>query len=309
MRRLLRIALSTVFVATTLSSQALARPPRRRARSTEARWYGADPHVPLAAVVRSADGAKILSEGWVGGTDRARGLKGPCKTWSRIGGEWNAIDRWGQRVGVRRLDGREYYDATGCFEVGFPDDTPEFGARWHPSLIVLYESGGDWRPRPSAEWRPSRADREAHERFVAELTALLVDPKVEPEKYPSPAPSPEASTMYFHAVQDPVAPYDPTPPRDRQFAVSGGRVLILAERGADGRWFAPFIDSTLTNTKAVTRLPYRPIAVVDMDGDAWPEIVCHELEMGGEFFGDTVISRGPNGEWRFVARSIGGSTA
>ncbi len=302
MRRLLRIALSTVLVATTLSSQALARPPRRAAGSREARWYGADPHVPLAAVVSSASGAKILSEGWVGGTGRVRGLTGPCKTWSRVGGMWNAIDRWGQRVGVRRLDGREYYDATGCFEVGFPGDTPVSGAEWQPPRIVLYESGGDWRPRPSAEWRPSRADRDAHERFVAELTARLLDPKVKPERSPSPAPSPEASTMYFHVVQD-------SPPRDRQFAVSGGRVLILAERGEDGRWSAPFIDSTLTNTKTVTRLPYRPIAVVDMDGDGWPEIVCHELEMGGEFFGDTVISRDPNGEWRLVARSIGGSTA
>ena len=54
---------------------------------------------------------------------------------------------------------------------------------------------------------------------------------------------------------------------------------------------------------------YRPVSVLDMNGDGRPEVVVREVFGDGEGWHDVVFTRDANGHWSLVAVSPGGSTA
>lgn len=272
-----------------------AQPSRRAARPAtvgETRWYGAEPHVPMAWV--SAVDA-------YGQANFASPDLADCAAWSRVGQTWTAVDRWGQVVRSSRLVSRDYYDATGCFETTF-DAEPPHPARyddWRPGQVVLYARGG-FRPSPSAEWSPTTTERAEHDRFLRAIAPLVL-------RAPTPAPA-DAGAIFFRA-REPRNGAIGNPIVERRFAVSGGRALIVAERLDDGRWVALYLDATLGNARSTHETPYQPLAVFDMNGDGRPEVVFHDREGGGEFFGDAVLSLDASNQWRVAARSRGGSTA
>jgi hypothetical protein len=239
-----------------------------------------------------------------------------CSRWALVGAAWTGVDRWGQAVGTRRLASREFYAVTECFEAAFPDDPRTAVHPRQPGRIVLYENGA-WSPQASVEWLPDNTERRTHEQFVATLTPLVLPPVPTPTVTTPPNDPPEPAlpaiadrTMFFHVTGRAVDAESNAGPSDRQFAVSGGRVLIIAERNRhDGHWSAAYLQNAFGAAPSWNNLAYIPIAVFDMNSDGWPEIVCHEREGGGEFFGDIVISRDSHGVWTVVARSVGGSTA
>lgn len=294
--RTFRLAHVAVGAAVLVAASTGASPVAARGGGETIRWYGVDPHVPLAIVRRDAGAADAP---WV--IDTITGNVAPeaarkaaasarlraCRTWARLGSSWIGVDRWGQVVGARKIRGRHLNPVTGCTEVTFPDDATT--ERAPASSIVLYESGA-WRAPPSSEWRPSAAIRREHEAFIAELTSRVVSPS----SACRPKVPLERRTMFFQA-------------RGSQFAVSGGCALVVAERAAAGRWFAAYVNAELANEAVTGDLPYEPSAVFDMNDDGWPEIVAGEREQGWEFYGDVVISRDENGVWALAARSAGGA--
>lgn len=282
----------------------------RREHAT--RWYGADPHVPLAVVTTGGGGSarRIETVGHVGEMNAAASRahwaarKRACSTWARVGSTWSAVDRWGQVVGARTMTAREFYRPTDCFEATFPDDPAKWSSPFTPGRIVLYAST-NFRPRPSVEWTPSGAIRDEHAAFVARLTKAIVAPASACRRDAIPM---ARRTMFFR-VADAGDPVNQRAVRERTFAVSGGCALIVAERTGKGEWHARYADATMANQHSSNNHAYLPFAVFDMNDDGWPEVFCHESEGGGEFYGDTVLSRDQNGGWRLAARSPGGSTA
>jgi hypothetical protein len=291
------------FVA--LSAPSHAKP--RREHGT--RWYGADPHVPLA-VVTAGSARRIETVGHAGAMSAAANKahwaarEKACSSWARVGSTWNAVDRWGQVVGTRKMKAREFYAPTGCFEATFPDDPATWSSPFAPGRIVLYAST-DWRPQASAEWTPSSAIRGEHAVFVEQLTKAVVTPT----SHCKPNATPIARRTMFFSVPVAGDAGNQVAVRQRTFAVSGGCALIVAERTGNNAWHATYVDANMANQPSSNDHAYLPFAVFDMNDDGWPEVFCHESEGGGEFYGDTVISRDGSGAWRLVARSPGGSTA
>ncbi len=299
-----------VAVVLSLSASSLAKPPRRPQGT---RWYGAEPHVPLASVLRGNDGSKhIETVGTVGqlgaAATRAQeaASKRTCASWARVGSAWSAVDRWGQVAGTRTMKNRDFYDVTGCYETYFPDDAAHNNSSpFAPGRIVLYAST-DYRPPLSAEWRPGDAIRKEHAGFVEQLTKAVVDPKSMCKPRATPL---ERRTIFFRVPGDVKDAVEGEPKKERTFAVSGGCALIVAERTGSGAWHSTYLDASLANQNASNDHAYLPFAVFDMNDDGWPEIFVHESEGFGEFYGDAVISHESHGVWKLVARSPGGSTA
>jgi hypothetical protein len=296
-------AMVAAFVA--LSAPSLAKPRREHAT----RWYGADPHVPLAVVDAGSHGridtiGDVAETGAAASRAQATVRRRACSGWARVGSSWSAVDRWGQVVGARTLEAREFYEPTGCFEATFPDDPRAWSSPFAPGRIVLYASA-TFRPHPSVEWTPSGAVAREHAAFAAQLTKALVAPtsQCHPDAIPI-----AGRTMFFRAA-DAGDPDNHVAARERTFAVSGGCALIVAERTGEDAWHAAYVDATMANQTWSNDHAYLPFAVFDMNDDGWPEVLCHESESFGEFYGDTVISRDEHGAWRLVARSVGGSTA
>src|SRR4051812_3390983 len=91
----------TLLIASVASTPALA----QRASAGTSRWYGAEPHVPMALVTSAADGSRIIEPIATVGSISSRtaavaagGRSAACANWSRVGAAWNAVDRWGQVV-------------------------------------------------------------------------------------------------------------------------------------------------------------------------------------------------------------------
>jgi hypothetical protein len=290
-------------------AQRRAHAPRGEAPSRETRWYGAEPHVPLARVAVDAGERWLSPSGGISlGIESAPHRA--CGAWAHVGTAWAAVDRWGQIVRPSRLTERNYYDSTRCHEVGFDADARVPPGQsyndWRPGRVVLYARGG-FHPRASLRWSPSAAERADHERFVVSLTSMFLANPGEHVRSANggnrgAAPLPFADrTLFFHFT-------DPQSHAERRLAVSGGSLLVVAERTAEGRWFVVHVDHRLSRT-ATNPMPYLPVAVFDMNDDGRPEIVYHDRESGGEFFGDAVLSLDPMDEWHEAARSVGGSTA
>lgn len=243
----------------------------------DARWLGFDPHVPFAVTSR--------------GEIETAGVA-CCAPWAVRGARWQAIDRWGRVVGLAEVSGGEGYDLTQCYELVLRKVEGEDG-------VGLFVSPG-WTSPPSAEWTPQPAERASLATLVAHADALFP-----PRMDDGPLAPIADRTLFFQAAPNEGNPEDPT-----RFAVVGGRVLVVAGKTEPGAWALSHFDSKMAETGYSPPDAYRPLAVVDVDGDGWPEIVFRESD--GPSWGDVILRMQPDSTgrpWERVAESVGGSTA
>ena len=89
----------------------------------------------------------------------------------------------------------------------------------------------------------------------------------------------------------------------RRLGTSNGGYVIGTLR--DGRW--SLVNGKRSKVTKFSSVCYRPVAIFDMNGDGAPEIILRQSE--GEWWGDVILGLDPQGTWRIVAESPGGSTA
>lgn len=266
------------------AGDALARRPRparhaqipRPARDGLTRWLGSL-DVPLLA----AGHGKIEAPG-----DDA------CTRWAPRGTRWRAVDAWGQIVGRASIK-----------EAGKVDrvlDACHYAA--HQKIdgaegVLLASAEGPWQPRPSAEWKPSAAERERLQKFVAATASVLG------------APASDGKNTRFFALQNDILG------EQQRFAVVGGRALLVAHLGKDGRWTLAWSDAEYTRLHLRMDGPdkegsdaYAPLAIFDMNGEGAPEVV-YRWDSGSDF-GLSVLEFDPITEhFHLVTTSAFGTTA
>jgi hypothetical protein len=227
----------------------------------------------------------------------AGSAKNPCgkkNQWAKIGSEWSALDAWGQIIQSRAtIADRRFFEGSGCHEVSFstPGD-PGVAAR----LFVAKGSG--YAPAASAEWK---ADKDHVKRFE-QLYTMQESVWVEGKAGKISAET-RGRTLFFRLPkQDGSVEGAPTERRATQWAVAGGRLLVVGYISAAGTWKVGHVMPPNGKERA-----YEPIAILDMNGDGLPEIVVHE-EAGGVFV-DRVLSFDPGTmRWEKAVESPGGAT-
>ncbi|MFO0588094.1 MAG: hypothetical protein U0441_11165 [Polyangiaceae bacterium] len=219
--------------------------------------------------------------------------KHPCgvrASWSKKGSQWTALDAWGQVAGTLTVSGSDQHDGTGCHQVSFAEGTGKDG------LGVFVSKGSGYSPAPSVRWSPAADVEKRFERLYASQATAWIDGK--------PAASAEhGKTLFFSLPKQEGSPEGaPTERRPTHWAVSGGRVLIVAYVGATGSWKVGHVLAPTGKDDA-----YQPLAVMDMDGDGLPEIVVHEESSG--VFNDRVLSFDAGAmRWEKTVESPGGAT-
>ena len=236
-------------------------------------WLATAPHVPLALV----DGEAIKAVGERGKTC------GPESRWAAPLSHWKAVDSFGQVTGVFRVAGSDLYDVTQCHEVFFEGQKGE-----GPGVLFVSEDSG-WAPGKSAMWKPSLAEKKHFERFVGGVEQSFIDKK--PTGLAGPL---GRRTLYFDLPA--------TEGRPQHWAVSGGPILVVAYLGAHGHWKASTVRPPLGLARS-----YKPVSVLDMNGDGVPELVYHSDD--GPSYADAVLSLNPASlGWDDAALSPGGAT-
>jgi hypothetical protein len=105
-------------------------------RKKRSYFLAGDPHVPLAVV---KDG-RIVDP-----------TCDDAKRWKTLGSRWQALDAWGQPLGVHVASAKDDYDVTGCAELSF-----------EPALDlthVLVSIDSAWRVPTSAAWAAPKRRR------------------------------------------------------------------------------------------------------------------------------------------------------
>lgn len=219
--------------------------------------------------------------------------KHPCglrASWSKKGSQWTALDAWGQVAGTLTVSGSEQHDGTGCHQVSFAEGTGKDG------LGVFVSKSSGYTPSASARWSPASDVVKRFEHLYASQATAWIDGK-------SPASAEHGKTLFFSLPKQEGSPEGaPTERRPTHWAVSGGRVLIVAYVGATGAWKVGHVLAPTGKDDA-----YQPLAVMDMDGDGLPEIVVHEESSG--VFNDRVLSFDAGSmRWEKSVESPGGAT-
>lgn len=236
-------------------------------------WLATAPHVPLALV----DGDAIKAVGERGKTC------GPESRWAAPLSHWKAVDSFGQVTGVFRVAGSDLYDVTQCHEVFFEGQKGE-----GPGVLFVSEDSG-WAQGKSAMWKPSLAEKKHFERFLGGVEQSFIDKK--PAGLAGPL---GRRTLYFDVPA--------LAGRPQHWAVSGGPILVVAYLGAHGHWKASTVRPPLGLAKS-----YKPVSVLDMNGDGVPELVYHSDD--GPSYADAVLSLNPASlGWDDAAESPGGAT-
>jgi hypothetical protein len=252
---------------------------------------------PAAKVSQFIASGVPLAEVRDGRLKSAASAKHPCgrKTqWAKIGSEWSALDVWGQIVQSRAtIADRRFFEGSGCHEVSFsaPAD-PGVAAR----LFVAKDSG--YAPAASAEWK---ADKDHIKRFE-QLYSMQENVWIEGKIVKS-ATEERSRTLFFRLPkQDGSVEGAPTERRATQWAVAGGRLLVVGYVGESGTWKVSHVMPPNGKDRA-----YEPIAILDMNGDGLPEIVVHEAAAG--VFVDRVLAFDPGTmRWEKSVESPGGAT-
>ncbi len=232
-------------------------------------WLSHAPHVPLARVT-------------------ARGIERAgqpcCEPFAVHGTRWREIDRWGQVVGESTLWDGQYYDVTNCDELTL---VPEH----HGSSGLFASTSGPWRPPPSARHDPDL------DQWAA---ALTLDDRLHAQETGDhdPVPLPlHSRALFFRASDAPRGRDDGAPTVRLVF----GRAGIIIARWERGDWqverVRPRSDGSFV----------RPIAVFDLDGDGFPEIVAEEDDR--TVWQSVIYKRSAGGEWVKVATAVRGSVA
>lgn len=236
-------------------------------------FLAANPHVPLA-VVRAGQVAPAVHRASFGTSC------GDKRRWASEGTSWNALDAWGKIVGTATVEVIEEYDVTQCGEVYF---APKFD-RTNTMLFVSADSA--YVAKTSLEWA---APGTVQWKFRAALSAQASHKK---RKLPYTCSELQTPTRFFRAGE-------------AKLAVGGGDgvMLIAAFDGKD--WNSERVE----HGPAETASCYRPVSVLDMNGDGRPEVVIREVFGDGETWRDVVYTRDASGRWLLVALSPGGGTA
>lgn len=237
-------------------------------------WFlAANPHVPLA-VVRGGELQAAVPRTQFGTSC------GDKRRWASEGSSWRALDAWGRFVGTATVDVVEDYDVTKCGEVYF---APKFD-RTNTMLFVSSDSA--YAPGPSFEWA---AGANAQGTFLALLGKVAA-----PAKRKAPFTCTEIT-------------------KGARFFQVGGQKLAVG--GSDGGFLVAAFDGRTWTTERTERgsdemrTCYRPVGVMDLNGDGKPEIVVRQVFGDGEGWHDAVLTRDGSGHWSLVAVSPGGSTA
>ena len=265
-------------------------PPMRQTdcdqRGTATRWLASKPRVPLAISDCAPDADFFTSSVREAGRQY-------CKPWAVVGSRWRGVDAWGQVVGTATVEGSDFYDVTRCHEMYLQPKSVEERA------VVYASQRGSWEPPPSVEWKPPARQIAGLHRALEAADSLHIDPQSE-------ADTTDRATrprLYFRLPVPDVRP-DVTADRRTLFAVVGGPYLVIAYVGSDDAWHVAHVDGGHADY-----VRYMPIAVFDLDGNGFPEIIYHQTD--GPSWSDVVLGVNPQdrGSWKRVAESVGGSTA
>jgi hypothetical protein len=244
----------------------------RAAEEADARFLGLDPIGPLARVRGG-----VLAEP----EDRA------CRTWGKRGSRWRELDRFGRMVGEVKISGAEYYEYTKCDELEVRRVRGRRGAG-------IYVAVGSRYVAPDARaWQPSKEALEMLARLSEERQRGIQD------LVPSSRVPFAARTFFFDWGSG------PDKPRERHAVVGGRSLLVYVWRGET--WKLVHEDKP-AKMRSQDR-GYAAVLVTDMNGDGLPEIVVHNREEGGEWYGDSTLSLQADGTWKSVGGGIFGSTA
>ncbi len=219
--------------------------------------------------------------------------KKPCGTknhWAKKGGSWTALDAWGQVTGTLTVAGSDRYEGTGCHRLSFAEGNGKDG------LGVFVAKGSGYSPAPSARWNPASDVVKRFEHLYTTQTTAWVDGKPE-------STGPHGKALFFNLPkQEGSVEGAPTLRRPTHWAVTGGRVLVVAYVGATGAWKVGHVLAPNGKDHA-----YEPLAVLDMNGDGLPEIVVHE-EAGGVFTDRVLSFDAGTMRWEKAVESPGGAT-
>ncbi len=269
-----------------------AKPASSKHHKTISYWMAKEPHVPLAVV----DGPTFKAVG------KGRKACGAHAVWAKPKSEWHAVDAFGQVTGTFLVKGSERYDVTGCEEVQFEKKSGRDG------VGLFVSAGSAYKPPSSVAWAPSVAEQKRFGNFASVVQRLWVDKTGVHDKAVKKAKADPAEmakhALFFSLPPDKSGADSRLGHADRptRWAVSGGPVLIIAYLGAEGAWKVADVRANVG-----VDYSYKPIAVMDMNGDGVPEIVIHESE--GPSFHDAIISLDPTKMvWEDKVQSRGGAT-
>jgi hypothetical protein len=206
-----------------------------------------------------------------------------CQKWGPIGSRWSELDQFGAVAGEVEVVQRNFYDYTGCDELSVRRVSGRPGAR------VYVRGWASCHAPVASRWEPDTGALAALEQLtiVRQKGIVNLDPS---HRVPF-----SKRVMFFdwgaaHA----------------QYAVVGGLSLIVCTR-RDGK--SVVVGEEKPPSRRGDEHGYRPLAVTDMNGDGRAEIVFHELENKGEWYGDATLSMQADGSWIKVPAGIFGSTA
>ena len=228
----------------------------------------------------------------VGGAEVSSAGVANCAAWGTGNATWTALDRFGQFAGTGRVAKGEYYSVTKCVELELELVSGKRG------IDVWVAGPTEFRPTPSAEWRPSAAEQAGLPALVKTLENAMV-PGPQWEGCDRKVAEVSKRVLFFHSKE--------SDERVHERAVVGGPLLIVAERdpARGNAWIATFVDTTDAN--ACLPAQFTPKGVVDLNQDGVPEVVVHTDD--GPVFGDIAYGFQPLGGWHVVARGVPGSTA
>ncbi len=205
-----------------------------------------------------------------------------CRSWGAIGSRWRELDAFGVPVGEAVVESGNYYDASNCDELTLRRTGGVAGAGFYVDARAPY------RAPDVVWWRPSKSARAALERIVSARQKRFT-------LLGGPGPSLRALTLFFAWGET----------RER-FAAVGGRSLVILKAKGDG-WQVVH-EQPPSKGKGLANA-YRPLGVTDMNGDGLPELVVHEIEDVGEWWGDGTFTELRDGTWKRIGPGIFGSTA
>jgi hypothetical protein len=192
--------------------------------------------------------------------------EGACRIWGRRGTTWSSLDTFGRVVGEVAVTDMDRYDVTNCDELVLRTREGAGGAG-------VYVAGA-YEAAPIEPWLIPAGPRRVLETLVRMRDAKL------------PAASHESKVDV--PLDDRLLSY--RAPNGDEMAVIGGRGLTVL-RLEKGEWRLLFALSPAEGEVGPVDM-FRPLAVVDMNGDSKPEIVIHERAV--DAYSDFTLT--PSGE-------------
>lgn len=274
------VIVASVCIADSVSARPQPKSIARREEHAVTKWLDSNPHTPLAV------------------SDR-KGVRAPpiaaCNLWATRGSRWLALDRWGAVAGEAVVGGGEYYNVTQCTE-------PTMRLLTGSATTGLYVSAAPgWHAPTSAEWVPTKTARADLKNIIAGGNRMLRRrfPPIEPPLIPF-----DERAVFFRM---PPATSVNDQDAGTRWAVVGGTTLSVFELDPKEGWL---LSHLIASEPMASRNAFKPLAIIDMDGDGYPEIIVHRSS--GTSWDDIVLgvakSNWPR-SWKILATSIGGSTA